>query len=84
MLLDGLWVTKRFHSVFKIGFSFSLVPRVTWLVEDPGGRAVAHKVSLARLSQASVAAGLGTSVGGHLWLPAQLFGGGPAKTPSVG
>lgn len=49
-----------------------------------GRRAEAHEVHLARLSQASAAAGLGTSVGGHLWLPAQLFGRGPAKALSVG
>lgn len=36
------------------------------------------------MSQANAAAGLGTSVGGHLWLPAQLFGRRPAKAPSVG
>lgn len=43
-----------------------------------------HEVHLARLSQANAAAGLGTSVGGHLWLPAQLFGRGPAKSPVGG
>ena len=57
---------------------------MTWLTEELGWRAEAHEVHLARLSQADAAAGLGTSVGGHLWLPAQLFGRRPAKALSVG
>lgn len=52
--------------------------------EELGQRGRTHEVHLARLSQANAVAGLGTSVGGHLWLPAQLFGRGPAKARSVG
>lgn len=48
--------------------------------EGTGG----HEAHLARLSQANAAAGLGTGVGGHLQLPAQLLGRGPAKALSVG
>lgn len=80
-----LHLNHESNSLLYLSFGFPFPQPLEW----PGsGRtwdkgAEEHEVHLARPSQVNAAAGLGTSVGGHLWLPAQLFERGPAKAPSV-
>lgn len=83
-MLFARLLDHKSNSSVHVHFGFpSAACWVTWFGRSWGGRAEAHEVHLARLSQANAAAGLGHKRGRPPVAPSTAVWWGPAKSPAV-